>query len=335
VVASSTYQSVIQLGDNSVTTQGALDRVPKRITLDNIQIPTHRGKRGIEVNATDVIIRNPQIQDVWSPARADSQAIGILNTPGNVTVFGGNLSAGSEVVMLGGDTMKLPNTQIRNVMFDGVTLQRPLAWQTDGVARVVKNLFEVKAGVDVTVRNCTLDGCWRDGQDGWAFVITPKNSQYIQNVLVENCIVKNAAGLVQLLGKDYNSVTPQATRGVVFKNVSFDLSRALYGGRGIPVLMTGGMLDFSIQDCNGTFDGTTIVLSDTTATYGPQGPVTMTGCTMPTGAYGLMADGTNYGSPLPIGSSYAGQELLTNITGNTFSGAPTRFKTNFPDNTYV
>jgi hypothetical protein len=64
--------------------------------------------------------------------------------------------------------------------------------------------------------------------------------------------------------------------------------------------------------------------------------VTITGCTMPTGQYGLKADGANYGDALTVGSVYTGQELLVGtISGNTFSGAPTKFKANFPDNTWV
>jgi hypothetical protein len=64
--------------------------------------------------------------------------------------------------------------------------------------------------------------------------------------------------------------------------------------------------------------------------------VAITGCTMPTGQYGLKADGINYGDALAAGSVYIGQELLIgSIAGNTFSGAPSRFKTNFPDNLWT
>jgi hypothetical protein len=331
----STHQSVALLGDNSATTQNSLAQVPTGITLNNLQIPMHRGKRGIEVNATNVVINNPVILDVWSSSAVDSQAICVLNTPGNVMVNGGRLSAGSEVMMIGGDTMKLANTVINNVTVQNTELFRPLSWKTDGVNRVVKNLFEVKAGTDILIRDCILDGCWASAQDGWAFVITPKNSQYIQNVTVRDCTVRNAAGLVQLLGKDYNSVTPQATRFINFENVNFAVSKITHGGRGIPALMVGGMQDFSMTNCTGTFDGYCIISSDSNATYGQHGPVTITGCNMPTGNYGLMADGANYGDPLPAGSSYTGQELLVSITGNTFTGAPTRFRTNFPTNTYL
>jgi hypothetical protein len=336
IICSSVYQSVIVLGDNILSTQGSLDKVPARITLNRIKIPTHRGKRGIEVNATDVVITDPEILDVYSTALSDSQAIGILNTPGNITIRGGRLNSGSEVVMIGGDTMKLPNTIQTNILIEGVELFRPLSWQTDGVNRAVKNLFEVKSGVDIVMRNCVLDGSWEASQTGWAFVITPKNSQYIKNVLIDGCTIRNVGGLVQLLGKDYNTVTPQATSGVVFKNCNFTVNSALFGGYGIVSTLTGGMRDVVFDGCVGTFNGSQIVLSDTNATYGQQGPITIVNCTMPTGAYGLKADGTNYGDPLSPTSVYVGQELLVNqITGNTFSGAPSRFKTNFPNNTFV
>ena len=331
----STYQSVVQLGDNSALTQTSVAQVPARITLDSINIPTHRGKRGVEINATDVTIGNCKIIDVYSTALADSQAIGVLNTPGHIFIKNCELSAGSEVIMIGGDTMKLANTAIANVFIEDCLLYRPLSWQTDGINRAVKNLFEIKAGTNIIMRNCALQGCWKASQDGWAFVITPKNNQYIQDVLIEDCTVRSVSGLVQLLGKDYNSVTPQATRGIVLRRCDFEISKTLYGGHGIVTTMTGGMQDVTFDSCVGTFDGTQIVLSDTNATYGKQGPVTIINCNMPTGAYSIKADGTNYGDPLPTGSPYIGQELLSNITGNTFSNAPSRFKTNFPNNTYL
>jgi len=334
VTCASTYQSVVLLGDNLDTTQASAELVPRRITLDRISIPTHRGKRGIEVNASDVTITNSDIADVWSPALADSQAIGVLNSCGGVTIKNCRLSSGSEVVMLGGDRMKIVGGIIRDVLIENCELYRPMSWQTDGINRAVKNLFEIKAGVNVTMRNCVLDGSWKAAQDGWAFVITPKNSQYIENVLVEGCTVRNASGFANLMGLDYNTVTPQNTKGVVFRNCNFVVTKNL-GGRGTVGLMTGGMKDVTFENCSGTFDGNAIVQSDSNATYGQHGPLTMTGCTMPTGIYGLTADGAVYGDPLPAGSVYIGQELLTNITGNTFTGAPSRFKTNFPNNTYL
>jgi hypothetical protein len=327
---------VVQLGDNSSTTQGSVDVVPKNLVVRNVTIPTHRGKAGFEIHATDVDLIDCSAYDVWDPGLSDSKAIWIHNTPGVVRVTGGHFEAGSENVMIGGDSVKIPGNTPTNITIDGVILQKPLSWQTDGVNRAVKNLFEIKAGRNVILRNSVLDGSWVASQTGWAVVITPKNANIVDGVLVEGCTVKNVGGLVQLMGLDYNTITPQATRNVVFRNCDITVSKAQFGGQGCLSTMTGGMKDITFDNIRGTFDGSQLVISDSTAAYGQQGPLTITGCSLPTGQYGLKADGVNYGDPLLAGSVYIGQELLIgSISGNTFTGAPTRFKTNFPNNIYV
>lgn len=336
LTCTSDYRSaVVSLGDATVA-QNAVELVPRDVTLVNVHVPTHRGKRAFEVHATEVSLIACSALDVYDPGLADSQAIWIHNTPGVVRVTGGVFEAGSENIMIGGDSVKIPGNTPTDIIIDEVILQKPLSWQTDGINRAVKNLFEVKAGRGVILRNSTLDGSWAAAQTGWAIVITPKNANIVDGVLVEDCVVRNAGGLVQLMGLDYNTVTPQATKGIVLRRVDFTISKAQFGGQGHLATLTGGMKDVTFDACNGTFDGSQILISDSSALYGQQGPVTITGCTMPTGAYGLKADGANYGDPLAVGSVYTGQELLIGaISGNTFSGAPSRFKTNFPSNTYI
>ncbi len=333
LVCTSDYRSeVVQLGD-ATAAQNTVDLVPSLIDLWNVTVPTHRGKRGFAVHATDAHLKNCSALDVYDPGAADSQGVWIHNTPGFIRVSGGTFEAGSENIMIGGDSVKIPGNTPSNITIDGVTLRKPLSWRTDGVNRAVKNLFEVKAGRNVTLRNSILDGSWTAAQTGWAIVITPKNGNLVDGVVVDNCIVRNVGGLVQLMGRDYNTVTPEPTHGIVFRDVAFTVSKAF--GSGYLCVMTGGMKDVTFERCTGTFDGSQILVSDSNATYGQQGPVTITGCTMPTGAYGLKADGTNYGDALPAGSPYLGQELLIGaIKGNTFTGAPSRFKANFPENSW-
>jgi hypothetical protein len=337
LTCTSDYRSeVVQLGD-ATAAQNTIKLVPDAITIVNVTVPTHRGKRGFAIHATDVLLENCSAFDVWDPGLADSQGIWIHNTPGSISIIGGTFEAASENIMVGGDSVKIPGNTPTGILIDGVTLQKPLGWQTDGTNRAVKNLLELKASRNVVIRNCVLDGTWTASQShGCAFVFTPKNANIVDGVLVEDCVVRNAGALVQLMGLDYNTVTPQATRNIVFRRVQFTLSKAQFGGLGGLTTMTGGMKDVIFDQCSGTHDGSQMVISDSSATYGQQGPVTITGCTMPTGQYGLKADGVNYGDALAAGSVYIGQELLIgSIAGNTFSGAPSRFKTNFPDNIWV
>lgn len=324
--------AVIQLGDNTATTQGVPDAVPRTMLIRNVTIPTHRGKRGIEVNAGDMLIKDCTIEDVWSSAGQDSQAICVLNSPGGITIEGGTYSAGSENIMLGGDSMKVPGQTISGVVIKNVKLYKPLTWQTDGVNRVVKNLLEIKAGRNIEILNCTLDGSWRAGQDGYAFVITPKNSQYIENVTIDGCTVTNCGAGFNILGEDYNTVTPQPLAGVVVKNSSFSVSKTLYGGRGILALLTGGTKDVLFENVTFKGDGNAILQSDSQKV---QGPCVVFGGTLTYLQYGVTMPGSMYGDPLDPSSPYYGRRLMVDFQQNTFTGTvASKFKTNFPNNIY-
>ena len=319
---------VILCGDNSATTQGAPEKVPQRITFRNVVIPSHRGKRGFELNCAADLIDSKAL-DIWAPNLQDSQAISILNTCGPVTVLRGEYVAASENIMVGGDSLKIAGCTQSDLTFDGLTITKPDDWRTDGVNRAVKNLFELKAGRRVVLKNSTLSGSWKASQDGWAIVITPKNGNFIEGVTIDNVTVDRVAGGIQFLGKDYNSATPQATSGVSVRNSRFTISKALYGGRGILALYVAGMLDSTWENVTATFDGASIVFVDSQV---PTGPWTMKGSTMPAGAYGVQAPGVNFGGVPP--ASHANRAFTTVFEGNTLMNAPNQFKANYPGNTY-
>lgn len=330
IAVSSGPGAVIQCGDNG-STQTTIAQQPTRVTFRNVTIPTHRGKRGFEINCSATII-DSSVSDTWSTALADSQAIAVLNSCGPVTVTGGTFVAGSENVMVGGDLLKItdcPGGVASQLLFDRVTLTKPEEWRTDGVKRQVKNLFELKAGTAVILRDSTLSGSWGTVQDGSAIVITPKNGQYIRDVLIDNVTVTRASGGLQLMGKDYNSVTPNATTGIIVRNSRFTLSKT-YAGRGILALVTGGMLEATFDNVSATFDGNAIVICDTQT---PVGPLTFLDSRMTTGPYGVMAPGVNYAGPAPAG--YELRACVTSFKNNTLADAPSRFKTNQPENTWV
>jgi hypothetical protein len=74
-------QQVILIGRND-STQNTLALVPEHITIIGANIPSYRGKRAIDVNGADVKVLQSLINDAWDLAGRDSQAIGVLNTPG-------------------------------------------------------------------------------------------------------------------------------------------------------------------------------------------------------------------------------------------------------------
>ncbi len=79
---------------------------------------------------------------------------------------------------------------------------------TPGTVWNVKNLFELKSARNVVVENNILENHWKEGQPGFAIVLTPRNSNgactwcVVENVRFQYNIVRNIAAGVNLLGFD-------------------------------------------------------------------------------------------------------------------------------------
>lgn len=334
-------QRVILIGRNDAH-QTTLDVAPRRIAFTNVTIPTFRGKRGIECNGGDVTFANCIVTDVFDPAGRDSQAIGIsANSPGNIHIDGGQFSAGSEPFLMGGSTPFTPGNVPANILIENAKFFRPLAWQTDGVKRVVKNLVELKTGRKVIIRNCVLDGCWKDGQDGYAFVITPHAGGDIQDVLIADNTIDHVGGFVQILGQEYavtSPVTPSPVSGLILRGNTCTARKAY--GLAIAGGITGAPADVTFDGNTLILEGTRIVGYDagnvltpdgtTTQPAGPMGTLTFTGNRVSGGmTYSFMLQGVANAGP-----TQTGVKTLT-ITGNTFSDASSALKKNAPQNTYV
>jgi hypothetical protein len=98
---------VIALGSASQT---SLSQVPHHIELDRVLIagdPVAGQKRGIAVNAADVVIANSDIRDIKSVAQ-DSQAIAGWNTPGPIVIRNNFLEAAGENILFGGAHLAIP-----------------------------------------------------------------------------------------------------------------------------------------------------------------------------------------------------------------------------------
>jgi hypothetical protein len=242
-----------------------------------------------------------------------------------VIVDGGEYSAGSEVLMVGGDTIKIAGAVQTDITVRRTRLFRPLSWKTDGVNRRVKNLLELKAGVTVRIADSLLEGSWKDAQDGYAFVITPRNSLWIADVSIERVAVRDVSAAFQFLGKDTATTTPSATRSVRVSDSSFDVSLAKHGGRGILALATNATQDVTFDRIVFRGDGNALFHVDSTIM---QGPFTLTNSLATVGIYGIVANGAMYGNPSPT-------FLPAIIERNTLTGERSYFRTNFPANLYV
>jgi hypothetical protein len=346
--AASTSSEVIRIGENSPT-QTTVEDAPRGIILTHVRIPRHRGKRGIAIHGRDVTLLNCEVLDCWDPAGQDSQAIYIGNAPGPITIRGGRYSAGSEVVLLGGDATQIPHVTPTDILVEDVELFRPLSWLGDGVPRKVKNIFEVKNGRNVTLRTSHLHGCWANGQQGEAIVLTPAldgaktdpplRSGEVTNVLVEDVTVTDCSSLVGILGRAYSAYTVEAASGIVFRRVAATLNRAQFGGRGQLATIGGEPEDVTFEDCTVTQDGTSLVyyspgtcldpVTKLSRAAGKLGALTLKNsrCTLPT--YGIMLGG------VANAVNWQASVGVLDVKGNVFGGSNTAMKKTLVENEYL
>jgi hypothetical protein len=347
VEASSAHAEVISVGANDAT-QTTLAEAPDGVTFTKVNIPTHRGKRAFAIHGQRVTLQDCTVADVYDPGGQDSQAVYVGNAPGTIAILGGSYSAGSEILLFGGDTYRIPGLTPNGILVDGVTLSRPLSWMTDGIARKVKNIFELKNGTNVIVRHCTLSGCWANGQQGEAFVLTPAldgakqtpplRSGEVFNVLIEDCTVTNVSSVTNMIGRQYTAYTVNPLSGVVFRRVTATVSRAQFGGRGQLAMMGGEPVDVTFDDCTVTADGTSLLyysggtcldpVTLTSRASGKLGSLTMTNCRSTIPQYGIMLNGV-----ANAGSWQTSVGTLV-VTGNSFTGSKAMQKA-LPDNTYA
>ena len=124
------YGDILQIGDGS-SKQNTVQSVPHHLVLSHLYVHGDRlrgQKRGIALNASDVIIRDSHIADCKGVGM-DTQAVGGWNGPGPYLIENNYLEGAGENVMFGG-----ADPAIANLVADGITFRRnlvsrPLAWR--------------------------------------------------------------------------------------------------------------------------------------------------------------------------------------------------------------
>jgi hypothetical protein len=338
IAVTTVHDSAVILVGRNDSSQTTPEATPTHITLTRVSVPTYRGKRAFEINAADVTLRDCAVADTYDPRGRDSQAVGVFNSPGPFHLTGGTFSAGSEIVLIGGDVMKIP-TIPTDILIENATFMRPASWRTDGISRKVKNLLELKTGHHVTARNLILDGAWQDGQDGYAIVMTPHSGGDIADVTVEDVAIRNVSSCLQFLGLEYTGLpSPGPLRGVIIRRMSCVGSKVQSGGRGILAMISGEPADIAITDSLAQTDGTNILTYDpgsvlnpdgTKRVGGPIGSLILTGDYLVAGTYGLLLAGQNNGVNPPNG--------IANFVfaNNSIAGGSSALRSRFPSNNWV
>lgn len=315
---------MIRLGWNGER-QTSLEQVPRNLLLEGFDVPTYRGKRFIEVNSSDTTIRNVSILDCYSPVGQDSQAIGVLNTPGKLTFQNLHLQAASNNIMLGGDRPWIPGNHIKDVLIKDCLLDKPLEWKVANYPKV-KNHFEIKDGWDVIFRNNVLRNCWQSAQVGYGIVLTPSRGS-LQNILIENIDMQNVGGCFNITGVDVALMFPERTQVKVNGGI-YRTNKPEMGGTGWFVLLTRGPEYFECYGADIQCDAQVILVGDSA----PIDRIIMKSNSFNLNKYGISIAGHHAQLEHPFINNVV-KELI--IEENTIEDATAKFKLNFPNNNYI
>jgi hypothetical protein len=177
---------------------------------------------------------------------------------------------------------------------------------------VVKNLFELKNAQRVLVEGNLLENIWPAGQAGYAIVLTPRNSGgnapwvRVRDVTITNNVVRNVAGVVNVLGFDNTDPTLRTERLTFRNNLFYDVGK---GGVGTKVFLFGKGPDTVILDRN------TIIHENSSLIYAYSEPTTgfvYTNNIAQHQKYGFMGESVSYGLAT-INTYFPGGNVTCNV----------------------
>jgi hypothetical protein len=309
--------TALEVGSNTETDAG---RLPRDVQLDRLLVlgdPADGLKRGVALHGADVTLSRSWVGDIKLRGQ-DTQAVWINNGPGPYAIVDNYLEASGENLMVGGDTPRIDRLVPADILIEGNTIRKPLAWKDE--RWTIKNLLELKSGRRVVIRNNTMEGSWVSGQVGYGILLTPKD-QYgrapwttVRDVVVEGNVVREVSEGIRVLGDDHVHPAERATRITITRNL-FVASRAAHGGTGrcLTVGRAPQQLVFTSNTC--ITDGAAAIY-----TY-PGGDVReIAGAVFrenvfPHNRYGFSGEGATAGGTLALQAYYPDGVLEANLIG--------------------
>lgn len=197
-------------------------------------------RRGVLVNSADVLVDNMINEGITYTD--DAQAIVGWDGTRNLKVIGGSLKASGETILFGGGTATSEANIPQDILIKGVEMSKQIEWRNKAAygRLTAKNLFEIKNGKRITVEDCPMRNSWKDGQDGFAIVLTVQDQDglapwtTIQDVTIRRNRIWSVGSGVQIDGKDYRpGITTLRMKNLVVEDNEFEIDPSTFGGRGV------------------------------------------------------------------------------------------------------
>ena len=217
-----------------------LEDTPSHLILDRCYIhglSTADVFRGVLLNSATSAVIDSHISQIHV-AGHDSQAILGYNGPGPFKIVNNYLEAAGENLMFGGGDPSIRNLVPSDIEIRHNHLFKPLSWRRGerdfvGIQWTIKNLLELKNAQRVLIEGNILENVWVEGQGGTAIVLTPRNGgtapwAVVQDVMIRNNIVRNAAGGFGGQSTDDGNVSRPMRRVAIVNNLWLSIDRAFF-----------------------------------------------------------------------------------------------------------
>jgi hypothetical protein len=260
----------VQVGVGNET---SLDQLPRNVTLKHVVIHAPDHKRALNFHGINMVLMDSWI-DGPRVNKQDSQVVWINSGVGPYVILNNYLEGGSETLMVGGDRVNIPNVVPADILIKGNTFTRPMAWKDSGTWNI-KNLLEFKAGQRVMVDGNLFKNHWVDAQQGYAIVLTPRNSYgdnpwvVVSDITIQNNVLQNVSGGINVSGDDDGHLS-QRTTNIVIRNNKILTTKTLFAP-GKTGLVRGQGLLFGRFPQNVTVDSNTLLGDGSSAVYTYQG----------------------------------------------------------------
>ena len=228
-------------GENNIVRIGSTEEsrkedIPHHIEFDRIYMRATSIKgqrRGIAANGRHITIKNSHISGIRRKGD-ESQAIAVWAGDGPIIIENNYLEAAAENILFGGAGSRLKLIPSNSIV-RGNHLNKPLKWRDEGW--LVKNLFEIKNGINIVVENNLMTNNWAKGQDGTAVLFTVRednDNATIRNIDFRKNVIKGSGNAINIYGSE--GAGGHDLR--ITDNYFLDISGRKWGGKGHFMILT-------------------------------------------------------------------------------------------------
>ncbi|QQS47215.1 MAG: right-handed parallel beta-helix repeat-containing protein [Acidobacteriota bacterium] len=286
--------NLILLGADEKTTA----EVPHHLIFDRVYIhgrPDAALRRGIALNSSFTAVIDSYISECHE-SDADSQAIMGWNGPGPYKIVNNYLEASGENIMFGGADPLIPDLIPSDIEIRRNHCYKPTRWRVGspdygGKHWSVKNLFELKNAQRVLIQGNVFENNWADAQNGAAILFTVRNQDgsapwsVVRDVAFTGNVVKNAASVFNLLGRDDNHPSGAARGFNISNNLFSGIDGKKWGGGSGAFIQIGAVADVTVRHNTVQQTGNAIF-----ANRGPSGRFVFTDNIVFHNQYGIIGD---------------------------------------------